>query len=581
MFVRGISWHDHFILQIAGDGLTNYATAKSLADGLNGTINPNLGAPNGLSIFAIPSLDMIYLLVVWIISIVSGNGIFAINLIYYLGFGAVFASSFWVLSRKKNHFILKVILSLSYAFIPEHWARQGHLALSLYWTLPIASYYCILLANDEFNNKIYLDQKQKLFQKLKISGFLVVITFQGFYYATFTLFLAGALLIFSFSNKRYVSRVSMYIFTAQATLFITSSIFTAQLAQYCGTNLAIFQRGTTESVLYGGHLPFLFLPWPGSGLPGSSRINAAIENAYPGSNEFKIWSSFLVSCFMLAMIWNLLPKKSKVVRKLKNNEDEIIILQMLFTGLALYISGGLGFAIAVFEPQLRAWNRISFLLSFLAIMWFAEQIPKLVKTIEEIKILKGNHKLFGVVGSSMLFTVLLIDQFPINLKADFSNYQQSQNEIKKFVMIMEKELPKNCIVLQVPPAEYPEMPPIQKMADYELLIPYLYSKQIRFTYGAMKQSQKSKWQNLLPKEYSSNFIDMLAANDFCAVLWDRQGLTEGEFLNLSQSLKDKRLSVNLSQSERWGFTNLESIKLELSSSNFTNLRIELLVAPQP
>jgi phosphoglycerol transferase len=578
LFVRGYSWSDLYVMQMAGDGLTNYATAKGFIDGLNGIVNPYLGAPNGLSIFAVPSLDMIYLGFISIVAIISQNGIFAVNFIYFLGFGAAFASSFWVLKKRSSPNLLNVILSLSFAFIPEHWSRQSHVALSMYWTIPLSIYFCILLGTNIFDKK-YQKAKSKQLEIIKILLILFFLTFQGSYYSFFTLFFAGSVLLLNLVATKKVHKVSFSIFLTQLFFFLSATTILARISIGQGTNLAIFQRATWESILYGGQIPYLFFPWPGSGIPGSSRINSILASAYPGSNEFQIWSAALISFISLAIFCKAIFFIAKGELIAKKKTVELLVYQMFFLGFFLYISGGLGFLIAIFEPQLRAWNRVSFFLAFLSILWLVEQVPKIKTITKSVPFLSKRISFLEPVTYFLLASLVLIDQFPTGLKIDPQIYRQSQEEIRAFSATMNNYLPKDCMVMQIPAARFPEMPPIEKMADYDLLYPYLFTKNLKFSYGSIKESEHSKWQELLPNSYSTPYVELLAANGFCGLMWDRYGLKKEEYALLTLTLENQNLQSYFSRSKRWGFVNLSSVQDRLSDSQVSSMRSKLLGAP--
>jgi len=578
LFVRGYSWSDLYVMQMAGDGLTNYATAKGFVDGLNGTVNPNLGAPDGLSIFAVPSLDVIYLGSIALVAILAQNGIFAVNFIFFIGFGLAFASSFWVLKKRSSPNLLNVILSLSFAFIPEHWARQSHVALTMYWTIPLSVYFCVLLGTNAFDKK-YQETTNKQKEIFKLFLILSFLTFQGAYYSFFTLFFAGTVLLLNFISSKKVYKVSLSIFLTQALFFLLASTLMARISMSQGTNLAIFQRATWESILYGGQIPYLFLPWPGSGIPGTSRVQALLADAYPGSNEFQIWSAALISLISFAIFCSLILYISRGKLVAQKKTVEIQIYQMFFVGFFLYLSGGIGFLIAIVEPQLRAWNRVSFFLAFLAIFWLVEQVPKIKFFVKSIPFLSERMSLIEPVVYFLLLSLVLVDQFPIGLKIQPVSYRQNQEEIRSFSATLDNYLPKDCVVMQIPAAKFPEMPPIEKMADYDLLYPYLFTKNIKFTYGSIKGSAQSAWQEFLPMNYSSAFIELLAANSFCGLMWDRNGLRNEEYAQLTDSIENQDLQSYFSRSKRWGFVNLSSVKVRLSDSQISSLRTKLLDAP--
>jgi len=580
LFVRGMSFSDLLLVQMFGDGLNNYAIAKGFVDGLSGAVNPNIGAPYGLSMFATPSLDFIYLIQIWVLSMLTQNGIFAVNAMFFLGFGAAFTASYWVLSKNNSPKTLNVILSLSFAFIPEHWGRQSHTALSLYWTIPLAIHFCLLIANDSFENRFnrIKSRKDRVIEILKLCIFLLFLTSQGAYYAFFTLFFSLIVLLGKILSTKRLPKITLSIFIGQLGLFLGFTLLVSKLATNSGTNLAIFQRATWESILYGGHIPFLFLPWPGSGIPGTSRIGNVLDSAYP-ANENKIWSAWLISLFMVAMFFALVNRIiSSNGRKFVEKTENYILL-MFFAGVAIYISGGIGLLIAILEPQIRAWNRVSFFLSFLAILWIVKQIPRIKKIVGSAPLLTKNIDSIVAIVYFLLISLVVIDQFPAGLKNNLTVYRQGQLEMQTFISRLEAGLTSDCMTLQIPVARYPENPPIQKMSDYDQFYPYLFAEKTRFTYGSMKETKMSSWHELLPKTYSSEFLELVSANDFCALLWDRNGLMDSEYSKLLKAIDKQGLVSDFSESKRWGYIYLDGIKSRLTSSQILELRGRLLDSP--
>jgi phosphoglycerol transferase len=448
----------------------------------------------------------------------------------------------------------------------------------MYWTIPLSVYFCVLLGTNAFDKK-YQETTNKQKEIFKLFLILSFLTFQGAYYSFFTLFFAGTVLLLNFISSKKVYKVSLSIFLTQALFFLLASTLMARISMSQGTNLAIFQRATWESILYGGQIPYLFLPWPGSGIPGTSRVQALLADAYPGSNEFQIWSAALISLISFAIFCSLILYISRGKLVAQKKTVEIQIYQMFFVGFFLYLSGGIGFLIAIVEPQLRAWNRVSFFLAFLAIFWLVEQVPKIKFFVKSIPFLSERMSLIEPVVYFLLLSLVLVDQFPIGLKIQPVSYRQNQEEIRSFSATLDNYLPKDCVVMQIPAAKFPEMPPIEKMADYDLLYPYLFTKNIKFTYGSIKGSAQSAWQEFLPMNYSSAFIELLAANSFCGLMWDRNGLRNEEYAQLTDSIENQDLQSYFSRSKRWGFVNLSSVKVRLSDSQISSLRTKLLDAP--
>jgi phosphoglycerol transferase len=64
---------------------------------------------------------------------------------------------------------------------------------------------------------------------------------------------------------------------------------------------------------------------------------------------------------------------------------------------------------------------------------------------------------------------------------------------REFTGKMEAALPAGAMVFQMPVMEFPESP-LPGVPTYDHFRPYLYSKNLRFSYGSMKGREREKWQ---------------------------------------------------------------------------------------
>jgi hypothetical protein len=250
----------------------------------------------------------------------------------------------------------------------------------------------------------------------------------------------------------------------------------------------------------------------------------------------------------------------------------------MLIGFLFYISGGLGFVLAVINPQIRAWNRLSFHISFLAIILVGILVSRLIDQSKE-KFHRQRHVVTGCVAA-ILAMVLALDSFPKGLNLDVTGYKNETNELKSWVDSVETQTGGNCAVLQLPFVSYPEMPPTLQMDIYEQFLPYLFSNDLKFTFGSMKKSKLSNWQNNLPKKIDSNLMKLAAGNDFCAITWDTLGLSPQDLTKLKDTAMGLNLDIVQSDSGRWGSINLVPLAEKMNQEEKFTFRNLLLDAPQ-
>ena len=96
--------------------------------------------------------------------------------------------------------------------------------------------------------------------------------------------------------------------------------------------------------------------------------------------------------------------------------------------------------------------------------------------------------------------VILWDQVPQAPKPEFTALVARQVEADRtFVTQMEAALPAGAMVFQLPIMEYPEAP-LPGVPPYDHFRPYLYSKQLRFSFGSMKGRPREQWQQAVQKQ---------------------------------------------------------------------------------
>jgi len=96
---------------------------------------------------------------------------------------------------------------------------------------------------------------------------------------------------------------------------------------------------------------------------------------------------------------------------------------------------------------------------------------------------------------------------------------------RQFVAAMEKRLPPNAMVFQLPIMNFPEEP-APGVPAYDHLRPYLYSKSLRFSFGDAKGRPESAWQQDLSKMEFGAAIDALEFYGFAALYINRNGFAD-------------------------------------------------------
>jgi phosphoglycerol transferase len=589
MWRRGVGFNSLSDIQAHFDGLAIYALAKGFFESPWSLWNYNLGYPNGFSVVGQPGLNWVHIATLWVLVWIIGQPIVAVNFLFFLGFGLAVAAAFWVLRFYKVRIPLALVLAFSFAFIPEHWNRQSHLYLSLYWTVPLSCFYLVQINNGGFGKffTIQGSRKKSIFRAAIFGLFLVFLVQQGVYYAVFTFILTAGTFLIRLLVHRKLDRdlkVSLAILVSHAFLMLGSLAIDTRLARWAGTNLEAFARSQFESLLYGGLMPQLIYPWPGSGLYLASNAAQQFPNALSrlsmSHNENQIWQGLIPGlCIAIAIVFIVfsLVKSSREKSSENSTENPQIISMAFLIGILFYIAGGLGFLLAMINPQIRAWNRLSFHISFLAILLVGIVVSRLIDKVSER--LHWQRQLITTFATSILSIVLALDSFPKVLTSDVTKFRNETNELKLWVASVETQTGGNCAILQLPFVSYPEMPPAERMDIYQEFLPYLVSKNLKFTFGSMKNSDLSNWQRNLPDKVDAYLMQLAAGNGFCAISWDSWGLSPEELSDLKDTAMRLNLDIVQSDSGRWGSINLVPLAEKMNQEEkfaYRNLLLDAL-----
>jgi phosphoglycerol transferase len=74
--------------------------------------------------------------------------------------------------------------------------------------------------------------------------------------------------------------------------------------------------------------------------------------------------------------------------------------------------------------------------------------------------------------------------------------------------------------------DFPESP-LRTLGPYDHLRPYLFTRQLRFSFGSMKGRPREQWQHDIEKLSLSESIDEMKRRGFSALYVSRVGYAEG------------------------------------------------------
>jgi hypothetical protein len=163
------------------------------------------------------------------------------------------------------------------------------------------------------------------------------------------------------------------------------------------------------------------------------------------------------------------------------------IVLMFTTGGLNAIVGAMGFT------MFRAGCRYSIVILAITLLWAARRLSAMQADAESKRPAGGTDWRWPSAAAAACLLILW-DQVPRAPTADESATIARQVAAdREFTEKMEAALPAGAMVFQMPVMDFPESP-APGVPPYDHFRPYLYSKDLRYSFGSMKGREREKWQ---------------------------------------------------------------------------------------
>jgi phosphoglycerol transferase len=288
-------------------------------------------------------------------------------------------------------------------------------------------------------------------------------------------------------------------------------------------------RGPAEAEKYGLKISQLVLPITGHRVGVLDRIKDFHDRNSQVSEDDGSSLGLVSAIGFLGLLAQLLYRK-ELVDGGDGLLHDLSILNIF--SVLLGIMGGFGLLFALYVSSgIRAYNRISIFIAFFSLMAVGAALESLYRRAAKIL-----HVLLPVV-----FILAVFDQ---TTPAYLPKYESTKAEFlsdQQFVNGVEASLPAGAMIFQLPYTPFPEQPAIHKMGGYDHLRGYLHSKNLRWSFGAIKNREVDLAQRRLASLPPAELAEALAVAGFSGIYVDRFGYEdngtalESELANLLQS----------------------------------------------
>jgi phosphoglycerol transferase len=178
----------------------------------------------------------------------------------------------------------------------------------------------------------------------------------------------------------------------------------------------------------------------------------------------------------------------------------------------MFTTGGLNalFAATTGFTMFRGGCRYSIVILAITLLWAARRLSALQTESERTRP-AGTTDWRWLAAAAFACLVILWDQVPRPPTAEeTATIARQVAADREFTEKMEAALPDGAMVFQMPVMEFPESP-APGVPPYDHFRPYLYSKNLRYSFGSMKGRDREKWQpELQAKFFEGATVDQQA-----------------------------------------------------------------------
>ncbi len=525
--------------EFAGDASFYLMLIQSL--GRHGTYltNPHLGWPFGQQIYDLPQgVDNFHLGLLKIIYRLTNGPGATINVFYVLTFVMVAAMAHVVFRHLGMRRLVAGAGALLFTFFPYHWFRnEGHLLLSGYELVPLGVLLALQVMGEtppltkrDLSGRLRLDIRSR--RSLLVIAACAGLASTGAYYFVFSfaLMLLGGVLVSigSGSWRPVVSALAMSVIGG--AVFAVNISPTLIYSFQHGSNTQVAARTPVETELYGLRINLLFLPREGHRIARLAEAGGHVQEADGRGTKSETGQQLGIVgavglAALLALMLVAVVARDAVAQRLRGPTMRQMVRLSLLTVICLLIgviSGFSFFISAVLLPEIRAYNRISIVIGFMALTAVCLMMDRGITALAAWR-----PKLRPAAAAIVVVPVFLIGMFDQTGrdKPLYAPIHERYVSDKTFFDQVTTRLGAGAKIFTLPHIAFPESGTRAQMGSYDQAMGYVYAPSLYFSWGFM-MGRAPEYPYALQKLPAEEWLTDVAAIGFDGIVVFRPGFVD-------------------------------------------------------
>ncbi|MDQ6623565.1 MAG: hypothetical protein M3Y86_08785 [Verrucomicrobiota bacterium] len=431
------------------------------------------------------------------------------NLALLSGYLFVAAGFYWACRELRYDRILAAAGAIIFSFSTYAiWRGVPHLGLVFYWHIPlglVTTWWCLTKTPFQWRSR----------KGLLAAVIAVAFGLQNPYYSGIFLQLLVWAAVILLVQRRGWKRVTVPLLLCVIVFvtFFAMNLDTFYSTHVNGPNAGIVDRVYSNLELYSLKPLELVVPlvhrvqsialWARHAYIERALFTGELGAAYLGvigltSAAFLLW---------------------KVIRAIARRNQQVPAHAWMIGWILLYsVAGGVNGFIGLFGMILfRGTNRYSIVILALLLLFGVRELTRLVRRRQ------WRTPSIALVAFLLVAVAIWDQTVSRSSAAEITRIGNLVRRDRHLLREMEKALPPDAMVFQLPVMDFPEVAPVLGLSSYEQFRPFLQSHHLRFSYGSDKGRTRERWQHEVENFAGPGLVQALEKYGFSAVLISKKG----------------------------------------------------------